>query len=69
MGRLVFAKQGNVRQLYSPWCVSTHFMNYVPAGGHEDANHTGATEADHFLKFMNHSSSVQNLRKNDQQFL
>ena len=44
-------------------------MNYVPAGGHEDANHTGATEADHFLKFMNHSSSVQNLRKNDQQFL
>jgi len=32
-------------------------MNYVPAGDHEDTNHTGAIQAEHFLKFMNHSAS------------
>jgi hypothetical protein len=32
-------------------------MNYVPAGGHEDPNRTGVIQAEHFLKFMNHSAS------------
>jgi hypothetical protein len=32
-------------------------MNYVPAGGHKHANHTGAKQAEHFLMFMNNPIS------------
>jgi hypothetical protein len=32
-------------------------MNHAPEGGHEDANHTGAIEAEHFLENMNHFTS------------
>ena len=49
---------GNCGHLsFSAGFLCTHFMNYVPVGGHEDTDPTGAIKTEHFLKFMNHSAS------------